>query len=69
MCSSDLKLSRVGRTVEAGGRRVRVKVTERPGKKTAKVEADDLLNVIGGRAEREQMRREAEQVVLRKDHK
>jgi len=63
------KLSRVGRTVEAGGRRVRVKVTERPGKKTAKVEADDLLNVIGGRAEREQMRREAEQVVLRKDHK
>jgi len=33
------------------------------------VEADDLLNVIGGRAEREQMRREAEQVVLRKDHK
>jgi uncharacterized protein (TIGR00299 family) protein len=61
------KLSRAGRTVEAGGRQVRVKVTERPGKKTAKVEADDLLNVIGGRAEREQLRREAEQVVLRKE--
>lgn len=63
------KLSRAGRTVEAGGRLVRVKVTERPGKKTAKVEADDLLNVIGGRAEREQLRREAEQIVLRKDRK
>jgi len=63
------KLSRDGRTVEAGGRRVRVKVTERPGKTTAKIEADDLLNVIGGRAEREQLRREAEQVVLRKERK
>jgi hypothetical protein len=48
---------------------VRVKVTERPGKTTAKIEADDLLNVIGGRAEREQLRREAEQVVLRKERK
>ncbi|HWH48091.1 MAG TPA: LarC family nickel insertion protein [Burkholderiales bacterium] len=63
------KLSRTGKTVEAGGRQVRVKVTERPGKTTAKVEADDLLNVIGGRAEREQLRRDAEQVVLRKDRK
>ena len=63
------KLSRSGTTVEAGGRQVRVKVTERPRKKTAKVEADDLLNVLGGRAEREQLRREAEQVVLRKERK
>ena len=63
------KLSRTGRTVEAGGRRVRVKVTERPAKTTAKIEADDLLNVIGGRAEREQLRRDAEQVVLRKERK
>ena len=63
------KLSRAGRTVEAGGRRVRVKITERPGKTTAKVEADDLLNVIGGRAERGQLRQEAEQVVLRKERK
>ena len=61
------KLSRAGRKVEAGGRQVRVKVTERPGKNTAKVEADDLLNVTGGRVEREQLRRDAEQVVLRKD--
>src|SRR5258708_5591815 len=61
------KLPRAGRTVEAGGRQVRVKITERPGKQTAKVEADDLLNVIGGRAGREQLRREAEQVVLRKE--
>ena len=46
---------------------MRVKVTERPGRQSAKVEADDLLNVIGGRAERERLQREAEQTVLRKD--
>ena len=61
------KLARVGTTVEAGGRQVRVKVSERPGRTTAKVEADDLLNVLGGRAEREQLRTEAEGIVLRKD--
>jgi hypothetical protein len=33
------------------------------------VEADDLLNVTGGRAERERLQREAEQFVLRKDRK
>jgi hypothetical protein len=55
--------------VEAGGRQVRVKISERPGKQTVKVEADDLINVIGGRAGREQLRREAEQVVLRKERK
>jgi hypothetical protein len=48
---------------------MRVKVAERPGKKTVKVEADDLLNVIGGRAERERLQHEAERVVLRKDRK
>jgi uncharacterized protein (TIGR00299 family) protein len=63
------KLARASTTVEAAGRQMRVKVAERPGRKTAKVEADDLLNVIGGRAERERMQREAEQVVLRKDRK
>ena len=63
------KLTRASTTVEAAGRQMRVKVTERPGRKTAKVEADDLLNVIGGRAERERLQREAEQVVLRKDRK
>ena len=63
------KLARASTTVEAAGRQMRVKVTERPGRKTAKVEADDLLNVIGGRAERERLQREAEQVVLRKDRK
>ena len=61
------KLARASTTVEAAGRQMRVKVTERPGRKTAKVEADDLLSVIGGRAERERLQREAEQVVLRKD--
>lgn len=61
------KLTRASTTVEAAGRQMRVKVAERPGRTTAKVEADDLLNVIGGRAERERLQREAEQVVLRKD--
>jgi uncharacterized protein (TIGR00299 family) protein len=61
------KLARSSTTVEAAGRQVRVKVSERPGRATAKVEADDLLNVMGGRAEREQLRAEAEGVVLRKD--
>jgi uncharacterized protein (TIGR00299 family) protein len=63
------KLARASTTVEAAGRQMRVKIAERPGRKTAKVEADDLLNVIGGRAERERLQREAEQVVLRKDRK
>jgi pyridinium-3,5-bisthiocarboxylic acid mononucleotide nickel chelatase len=63
------KLARASTTVEAAGRQMRVKVAERPGRKTAKVEADDLLNVIGGRAERERLQREAEQIVLRKDLK
>ncbi len=63
------KLARANTTVEAAGRQVRVKVSERPGRKTAKVEADDLLNVIGGRAEREHLKREAEQLVLKKDRK
>ena len=63
------KLARASTTVEAAGRQMRVKVAERPGRQTAKVEADDLLNVIGGRAERERLQREAERVVLRKDPK
>ena len=63
------KLARTSTTVEAAGRQMRVKVVDRPGRKTAKVEADDLLNVIGGRAERERLQREAEQVVLHKDRK
>lgn len=61
------KLARASTTVEAAGRQMRVKVAERQGKKTAKVEADDLLNVIGGRAERERLQREAEQIVFRKE--
>jgi uncharacterized protein (TIGR00299 family) protein len=63
------KLGRAITTVEAGGRQVRVKVSDRPGRKTAKIEADDLLNMVGGRAEREQLRLEAEGLVLRKDRK
>jgi len=63
------KLARASTTVEAAGRQVRVKVAERPGLNTAKVEADDLLSVIGGRAERERLQREAERLVLHKDRK
>lgn len=63
------KLARTSSTVEAAGRQVRIKVAERTGRKTLKVEADDLLNVIGGRAERENLQREAEQIVLRKERK
>jgi uncharacterized protein (TIGR00299 family) protein len=63
------KLARTSTTVEAAGRQVRVKVAERIGRQTLKVEADDLLNVIGGRAERENLQREAEQIVLRKERK
>jgi len=63
------KLARAITAVEAGGRQVRVKVSERPGRKTAKIEADDLLNVMGGRSGREQLRSEAESLVLRKERK
>jgi uncharacterized protein (TIGR00299 family) protein len=62
------KLARASTTIEAGGRQVRVKVSDRPGRKTAKIEADDLLNMVGGRAEREQLRAEAEGLVLRQNH-
>ncbi len=61
------KLDRASTTVEAAGRQLRVKVAQRPGSSTAKVEADDLRNVIGGRAERERLQREAERMVLRKE--
>lgn len=61
------KLTRASSTVEVGNRQMRVKVAERPGRQTVKVEADDLLNVTGGRAERERLQRAAEHLVLRKD--
>ncbi|MEQ1883087.1 MAG: LarC family nickel insertion protein [Burkholderiales bacterium] len=60
-------LSRSSTTFESEGRKVRVKVAERPGTRTAKIEADDLLNLRGGRAAREEMKQQAEKVVLRKD--
>ena len=63
------KLARANTKVEAAGRQVRVKVAERPGRNTAKVEADDLLNVIGGRTGREHLKHEAEHLVLKKDRK
>ena len=58
------KLQRAQRTVETGGRQMRVKVAQRPRAATAKAEADDLLNVAGGRVERERLRRAAETASL-----
>jgi len=60
-------LPRQHETVEVDGRRVRVKVAQRPLARTAKVESDDLLAVNGGRAAREQARRDAEAEGLKKD--
>jgi uncharacterized protein (DUF111 family) len=58
-------LERRQETVEAGGRRLRVKLAQRPGFTTAKVESDDLLNVRGGRAARRGVRHGARR--LKKD--
>lgn len=60
------KLARGGTTVEVGGRTMRVKLAERPNRVSAKVEADDLLNVIGGRAGRAALKTEAEGAALKK---
>jgi len=61
------KLGRSQHTVETGGRNVRVKVARRPGARSAKAEAGDLLNLSGGRAERERLRRAAESAALGED--
>jgi uncharacterized protein (TIGR00299 family) protein len=49
-------LQRSQATVEAGGRLLRVKLTDRPAGRTAKVESADLVGESGGRAEREHLR-------------
>jgi pyridinium-3,5-bisthiocarboxylic acid mononucleotide nickel chelatase len=61
------KLARSQRTVQAAGRSVRVKLAQRPHAPTAKAEADDLLNVGGGRLGRERLRRAAESAALDED--
>ena len=61
-------LPRTSTTIESEGRKVRVKVAERKGGKTAKIEAEDLLNLRGGRAARERLKQQAENVVLKKDY-
>ncbi|HEX4912573.1 MAG TPA: LarC family nickel insertion protein, partial [Vicinamibacterales bacterium] len=61
------KLARSMRTLESSGRRVRVKVAQRPQGRTAKAEADDLRSVAGGRSERERLRRDAEAGALDKE--
>lgn len=60
-------LPRRQETIEVGGRRVRVKLAQRPGGRTAKAESDDLLALSGGRAAREQTRHEAQSEGLKKN--
>jgi len=57
-------LERSQATVDVDGRSVRVKIAQRPGAPTAKVESDDLLSVKGGRAERDGARQTAERAGL-----
>ncbi|MGH8630220.1 MAG: nickel insertion protein, partial [Burkholderiales bacterium] len=61
------KLRRSQRSVQTAGRNVRVKVARRPRSASAKAEADDLLNLTGGRLERERLRRSAESAALDED--
>jgi uncharacterized protein (TIGR00299 family) protein len=58
-------LPRRQHSAESEGRMLRVKVAQRPGVSTAKVESDDLINVSGGREARDSMRRAAETAVLK----
>ncbi len=62
-------LPRSQAAVNVGDRLLRVKVAERPGATTAKVESDDLRGVDGGRSAREQVRREAEALGVDQVHK
>jgi hypothetical protein len=62
-------LQRSQATVDVDGRSVRVKLAERSGATTAKAESDDLLSVMGGRRERENMRQAAEKAGLTKENK
>jgi uncharacterized protein (DUF111 family) len=58
-------LPRRQHSAESGGRMLRVKLTERLGVPTAKVESDDLINVSGSREGRENVRRTAEAAVVK----
>jgi uncharacterized protein (TIGR00299 family) protein len=57
-------LPRSQTNAESGGRMLRVKMAQRPGATTAKVESVDLINVSGGREARDSLRRAAEAAVL-----
>ena len=61
------KLRRKQTAVDANGRKVRIKLAERPGGPTVKAEADDLSKVIGDHSERERVRRLAELACQKKD--
>ncbi len=50
-------LKRETASVEAGGRALRVKLADRPAGRTAKVETDDLADVVGARARKSLRRR------------
>lgn len=52
-------LAREQAMVEVNGHALRVKVAQRPGAHTTKIESDDLRGVQGGRVERDRLRREA----------
>ena len=53
--------------VDANGRKVRIKLADRPGGTTVKAEADDLSKVIGDHRDRERVRRAAESATRNKD--
>ena len=57
-------LRRSQTTVEVGGSMLRVKLTDRPGARTAKVESADLLSARGGRVERDELREAGAQAGL-----
>jgi hypothetical protein len=59
-----LALPRASTEVAVGGRRLRVKLAERPGGRTGKAESDDVLP-LAGHAARARLRRAAEQAAER----
>ena len=53
--------------IDAAGRSIDVKISERAEGNTVKAEADDLANVVGGRSARDKIRRAAEDSANEKD--
>jgi uncharacterized protein (DUF111 family) len=59
-------LARRSEVVHVEGHDLRAKLVERPGVVTVKIESDDLAAVSGERKQREQVRREAEAIALKR---